>query len=166
MAKQLKVQRVDQASVQLARLEEVQMAVTPLISLVGGAVTIAPGLPPAYDVCVSANADGAGFAHNLILNIHAATTNLLLDTKVVPYIRAPTTQAIVFRCAAVGLPLVGVPIPTIGAVEVKGLFFNPWGQQIEFVHSGRIDLNTQLLTFTAPPHYSWPWKSLTEAIPA
>jgi hypothetical protein len=50
----------------------------------------------------------------------------------------------------------------IAAVEVKGLFFNPWGQQITFVHPGRIDLNANLLTFTAPPTYSWPWKSLTD----
>ncbi len=46
MAAQLKAQLEDQAAERVARLEEAQMSVTPLVSLVGGPVAIAPVQPP------------------------------------------------------------------------------------------------------------------------
>ena len=52
-------------------------------------------------------------------------------------------------------------MPHVSLIEVRGLFFNPWGQQIKFTHAGRIDLNDEKLSFTTHPVYEWPWETLT-----
>ena len=68
MLEQLKDAQRDEHSRQKQRLEEAQMSVTPLVSLEGGPVSLPENAGHNYQARVTAHADGAGFAHNLILN--------------------------------------------------------------------------------------------------
>ena len=162
MTKQLEEARKEQGRQQKQRLEEAQMAVTPLVSLEGGSVTTAQAVNQAYDVKLTANADGAGFAHNLILNLMSGEGGAQhVATAVVDYLRAGEKREVVLTGAANLLPLVGPgPLTHISLIEIHGLFFNPWGQEIKFKHAGRIDLDAETLSFTAAPAYEWPWETL------
>jgi hypothetical protein len=162
MTKQLQDARKGQARQQKQRLEEAQMAVTPLVSLEGGSVTLSQAMNQAYEVKVTANADGAGFAHNLILNLMSGEGGAQhVATAVVDYLHAGEKREVILTSAANLLPLAGPgAVPHISLIEIHGLFFNPWGQQIKFKHAGRIDLEADTLRFTAAPAYEWPWETL------
>jgi len=163
MLEQLKDAQRDEHSRQKQRLEEAQMSVTPLVSLEGGPVSLPENAGHNYQARVTAHADGAGFAHNLILNLQSGEGGgHHVATQVLDYLRAGSEQEVVFTCPVDALPLVGPgPMPHVSLIEVRGLFFNPWGQQIKFTHAGRIDLNDEKLSFTTHPVYEWPWETLT-----
>ncbi len=120
----------------------------------------------ALPVHVKVHADGAGVAHNVIVNFQQLTDTppwRTLCTAVVPFVRAPSERDVLLNCP---------PDTDTDGTQAFGLevsFSNMFNERISLSHGARFRRGRAgseiILEITDPPTYHWPWGVLADASP-
>ncbi len=115
-------------------------------------------------VHITLHADGAGVAHNVIVNffqISAVPSWRTLAIRTVPFLRAPTATEVILFCPE-DTPVLEAAV----AYRIEVSYLNMFNERTKLAHSARFRTGRAgsevSLQITDAPVYTWPWETLIE----
>lgn len=115
-------------------------------------------------VHITIHADGAGVAHNVIVNFFQIGERppwRVLAIRTVPFLRAPAATEVVLFC-----PEDTPVLEAATAFRIEVSYLNMFNERAELAHSARFRTGRAgsevMLEITDAPVYTWPWATLIE----